>query len=135
MFAGPFPRLRSLTTFASNEIPILCSVDILYTDLSWSSSTHGGLSALRESLARAVLADHAILPAAVAALLDAEIETDTKRIDVPRRRDAAHTLRIPTPWNAPLILQRPGRPFTRTEAVHARRLARCCQVAVDAGSR
>jgi hypothetical protein len=63
-------------------MPTVPGVDILRTDLSESGPT-GGLGALRARLAHAVIADPATLPAALAALLGAEIATDTKRIDLP----------------------------------------------------
>ena len=79
-----------------------------------------------------VIADPATFPAMLAALLDAEIATDAARIDVARRHDSGHTLRVATPWKAPLVLRRPDRPFTRTEAAHACRLACRWRVVVDA---
>lgn len=131
VFVQPTLGRRRLTTPPSSETPTVPGVDRLRTDLS-ETGPASGLGALQARLAHAVVADPATLPAALAALLDAEIATDTKRIDLPPRHDPGHSLRIPSPWNAPLILQRPGRPFTPTEAARARRLARCCRVAVDA---
>ena len=70
--------------------------------------------------------DPAELPHALAKLLDASLVNDRKRIDTEAGTavgEGATTLRIPTPWTAPVLLSRPGRPFTAAECVRAHRLA------------
>lgn len=77
-------------------------------------------------LAGRVAANPADLPQAVAALLDAVLVTDRERIDShssPAVGVDLTTLRIPSPWTAPLMFDRPGRPFTPAESARAHRLA------------
>jgi len=76
-------------------------------------------------LAGRVAGNPAELPLAVATLLDAVLVTDRERIctDSSPARDAGMTtLRIPSP-TAPLLFDRPGRPFTPAESARAHRLA------------
>ena len=74
-------------------------------------------------LAREVATDPAELPRAIAALLAATIVTAQKTPTTPAGAAARDTLRVPTPWGAPLVFHRPGQPFTTAETARARRLA------------
>lgn len=77
-------------------------------------------------LAGRVAANPAELPQAVATLLDAVLVTDRERINThssPAIGADMTTLRIPSPWTAPLLFDRPGRPFTPAESARAHRLA------------
>lgn len=77
-------------------------------------------------LADRVAADPAELPRLVAMLLDATLVVDCKWISATSGSTAGGgttTLQIPTPWTAPVLLSRPGRPFTPAEYVRAHRLA------------
>jgi hypothetical protein len=78
------------------------------------------------ALAHRVAADPAELPRALAQLLEADFVSDRIRLDAHVRLSAgasSTTLRIPTPWTAPVLLSRPGRPFSPAECVRAHRLA------------
>ena len=77
-------------------------------------------------LAGRVAANPADLPQAVATLLDAVVVTDRSRLTryvSPAVGVDVTTLRIPSPWTAPLLFDRPGRPFTPAESARAHRLA------------
>ena len=74
-------------------------------------------------LAREVATNPSELPRAIAALLAATIVTDQKTPTTPAGADAQETLRVPTPWGAPLVFNRPGQPFTTAETARASRLA------------
>jgi hypothetical protein len=83
-------------------------------------------------LADRVTADPAELPRAVATLLNAGLVTDRKRLDDSRPSSmgpGATTLRIPSPWTAGLVFERPGQPFTPAESARAHGLARLAQAA------
>jgi len=86
-------------------------------------------------LAGRVADNPAHLPQAVATLLDATLVTDRVRTD--RKSIGAigagtATLRIPSPWTAPLLFDRPGRPFTPAESARAHRLAIIAETAAAA---
>lgn len=71
-------------------------------------------------------ADPAGLPRTLAKLFDAAVVNHRKRIHTTSGSatgPGSTTLLIPTPWTAPVLLSRPGRPFTPTECALARRLA------------
>lgn len=77
-------------------------------------------------LAGRVAANPAELAQAVATLLDAVPVTDRSRLTAlvcPAVGADMTTLRIPSPWTAPLLFDRPGRPFTPAESAGAHRLA------------
>ncbi|ASN53100.1 amino acid-binding protein [Sinomonas sp. R1AF57] len=79
------------------------------------------------ALAARVAAAPAELPYAAAELLSARrVPADRA---VPDEWHATGTvLKIPTPWDAPLVLIRPGMPFTPAEAARASRLAELAEV-------
>lgn len=79
------------------------------------------------SLAARVAAAPAELPFAAAELLAAQrVPVDRA---VPDAWHAAGTvLKVPTPWDAPLVLIRPGVPFTPAEEARAARLAELAEV-------
>ncbi|MGT2462020.1 amino acid-binding protein [Sinomonas atrocyanea] len=79
------------------------------------------------SLAAQVAAAPAELPYAAAELLAAQ-RIPAERV-VPDAWHAARTvLKVPTPWDAPLVLIRPGVPFTPAEEARAARLAELAEV-------
>jgi hypothetical protein len=83
-------------------------------------------------LAGRVAANPAELAQAVATLLDAVLVTDRERINThssPATGAGVTTLRIPSPWTAPLLFDRPGRPFTPAESARAHRLAVIAEMA------
>lgn len=83
-------------------------------------------------LAGRVAGNPAELPQAVATLLDAVLVTDRKRIEAnssPATNAHTTTLRLPSPWTAPLLFNRPGRPFTPAESARAHRLAIIAEMA------
>ena len=87
-------------------------------------------------LAGRVAANPAELPQAVATLLDALLVTDRSRLTThvsPAIGADVTTLRIPSPWTAPLLFDRPGRPFTPAESARAHRLAMIAEMAFAAG--
>ncbi|GAB4099613.1 amino acid-binding protein [Sinomonas halotolerans] len=79
------------------------------------------------SLASRVAAAPAELPYAAAELLSAQrVPADRS---IPDAWHAARTvLKVPTPWDAPLVLIRPGVPFTPAEEARAVRLAELAEV-------
>jgi hypothetical protein len=79
------------------------------------------------SLAAQVAAAPAELPYAAAELLSAQRVPPEKAL--PDAWHAAQTvLKVPTPWDAPLVLIRPGVPFTPAEEARAARLAELAEV-------
>ena len=87
-------------------------------------------------LAGRVAADPAALPQAVAPLLDAVLVTDRERLTTHSSANGGMhptTLRIPSPWTAPLLFDRPGRPFTPAESARAHRLAMIAETSFAAG--
>lgn len=79
------------------------------------------------SLAARVAAAPAELPFAAAELLGAQ-RVPADRVVPPEWHEAGTTLAVPTPWDAPLVLSRPGVPFTPAEIARAARLAELAEV-------
>ena len=78
------------------------------------------------TLASRVTANPGELPLAVAELLGAQVVTDrcgkTGARSGGRGADKT-TLGIPSPWSGPIVVSRPGEPFTPAESARANRLA------------
>jgi len=124
-----------------DEIVVATDVDLRPGSLSDSMASAGGrdievdpttplalvdVETRALDLAGRVAANPEALPQAVATLLDARLVTDRARLSVhPPSADGAAvtTLRIPSPWTAPLLFSRPGRPFTPAESARAHGLA------------
>lgn len=79
------------------------------------------------SLAARVAVSPAELPYAAAELLGAHRVPADKVLPV-EWHAAGSVLKVPTPWDAPLVLIRPGVPFTPAESARASRLAELAEV-------
>ena len=134
-------RVHPLEEGALDEIVVATDLDLDPSHLTESLAAAGGRDIEVEAtsplalvdietrafdLAGRVAANPAELPQAVATLLDAVLVTDRRRIEAnssPATDARMTTLRLPSPWTAPLLFDRPGRPFTPAESARAHRLA------------
>ena len=101
-----------------------------------SSSVVSEVATRALGLAGRVARNPVDLPQAVATLLDAVVVTDRARLATdasPPLGTEVTTLRIPSPWTAPLLFDRPGRPFTPAESARAHRLAMIAEMTFAAG--
>ena len=84
-------------------------------------------------LANRVASHPADLPYALASLLNTTVVTYRKRVDHntagPPVGPGTETLKVPSPWNGPLLFERPGQPFTPAESARAHRLAQLAEAA------
>jgi len=134
-------KVHPLEAGALDEIVVATALDVHPSHLVDSLASAGGRDVEVEAtsplalvdvetraldLAGRVAANPAELPQAVATLLDAVLVADRERINTnssPATDGGSTTLRIPSPWTAPLLFNRPGRPFTPAESARAHRLA------------
>jgi hypothetical protein len=84
------------------------------------------------TLAARVAATPEELPLAVAEMLDAQVVTDPRLIQVGSERgaDDGTTLQIPSPSTGLFVFSRPDEPFTPAESCRANRLAQIAEVAL-----
>jgi len=144
-------RVHPLETGMLNEIVVATDLDLHPGVLADSLDEAGGRDIEVEAtsplalvdvetraldLAGRVAANPADVAQAVATLLDAVPVTDRERLNShssPAVGADVTTLRIPSPWTAPLLFDRPGRPFTPAESARAHRLAMIAETAFVAG--
>jgi hypothetical protein len=112
---GPHDLAEGLAAAGGHDIEVAMTSPLALVDVETRAL----------DLAGRVVANPVELPQAVATLLDAAVVSDRQRLEgrSSPTGPGTETLRIPSPWTAPLVFDRPGRPFSPAESARAHRLA------------
>jgi predicted amino acid-binding ACT domain protein len=112
---GPHDLAEGLAAAGGHDIEVAMTSPLALVDVETRAL----------DLAGRVAANPVELPQAVATLLEAAVVSDRQRLEgrSSHTGPGTETLRIPSPWTAPLLFDRPGRPFSPAESARAHRLA------------